>query len=81
MNETYSKIIPLSRQWCNAADMYCREVITLLRQAINTITEKQDEDLDYLSVAAQKSGLKVSIHNLVKLTAKYLTGYFFGSKC
>ena len=61
---------------CNAADMYRREMITILGEAINSISEKHDEDLDHLSVTAQKSGLKVSILNLLKLTGKYLTGYF-----
>ena len=60
----------------NAADMYRREVITVVGQAINSISEKHDEDLDHLSVTAQKCCLKVSILNFLKLTGKYLTGYF-----
>ncbi|XP_065681675.1 uncharacterized protein LOC124811063 isoform X2 [Hydra vulgaris] len=60
----------------NAADMYCREVITIVGEAINSLSEKSNEDSDHLLLSAQKSGLKISILNLLKLTAKFLIGYF-----
>ena len=60
----------------NAADIYRREVITLVGQAINSLSENVDEDSDSVLVTSQKSGLKISILNMLKLTAKFLTGYF-----
>ena len=62
----------------NAADMYRREAITVLGRAINDISEKasDDKEIGSTSVCGQKSGLKVSILNLLKLTSKFLIGYF-----
>ena len=61
----------------NSADMYRREVILLLGKAINQILEKHNKESDNLSITGQKSGRKISILNLLKLTAKFLIGYFF----
>ena len=58
----------------NAADMYRRKTISLLGRAVNTLSERSLEDR--LSITNQKSGLKVSIMNLLKATGKILIGYF-----
>ena len=58
----------------NAADMYRRKTISLLGRAVNTLSDRSLEDR--LSVTDQKSGLKVSILNLLKATGKLLIGYF-----
>ena len=69
--------ISLNNRMNNAADMYCREVITILGQAVSELCEKSmQEDIDGTSILDQKSGLKVSILNLLKLTANFLMGYF-----
>ena len=70
----------------NAADMYRRETIYILGQAINQITDPDDEaedEAEYAigmssgsSVTGQKSGLKISILNLLKLSGKFLIGHF-----
>nr|XP_047142833.1 uncharacterized protein LOC124817083 [Hydra vulgaris] len=70
------KAVKLDNILNNAADKYCREVITIVGEAINSLSEKSNEDLDHLLLSAQKSGLKISILNLLKLTAKFLIGYF-----
>ena len=47
--------------------------------AVNTISQKSDSVADYannVSITDQKSGLKISILNLLKLTAKFLIGHF-----
>ncbi|XP_065673105.1 uncharacterized protein LOC124805852 isoform X2 [Hydra vulgaris] len=70
------KAVKLDNILNNAADIYCREVITIVGEAINSLSEKSNEDSDHLLLSAQKSGLKISILNLLKLTAKFLIGYF-----
>ncbi|XP_065681295.1 uncharacterized protein LOC124817083 [Hydra vulgaris] len=70
------KAVKLDNILNNAADKYCREVITIVGEAINSLSKKSNEDLDHLLLSAQKSGLKISILNLLKLTAKFLIGYF-----
>ena len=61
----------------NAGDMYRREVITILGQAVNEISEKSvADDVQNNLISNQKSGLKVSILNLLKITANFLMGYF-----
>ena len=57
-----------------AADMYRRKTISVLGRAINTLSERSLEDR--LSITDRKSGLKVSILNLLKATGKLLIGYF-----
>ena len=64
----------------NVADMYRREAITILGNAVNVISEKSD-DVQNLSISGQKSGLKVSILNLLKLTAKFLIGHILVKGC
>ena len=60
----------------DASDMFRRELITVLDRAINMVTEKPPEELVDASVTNQKSGLKVNILNLIKLTSNLLMGYF-----
>ena len=75
-NQTIIKFDDLAN---NAADLFRREVITVLGDAINNLTESAEEnEFDELvgSVTGQKSGLKINILNLLKLTAKYMTGYY-----
>ena len=78
--EAYAKQtgVTLDNPLNNTADMYRREAITVLGRAVNDISEKasDDKDVGSMSVSGQKSGLKVSILNLLKLTSKFLTGYF-----
>jgi len=73
-NQTDVRILnPLN----NASDMFRREVITLLGTTINKLCETDNiqEGCD-ASITSQKSGLKVNILNLLKLSAKFLTGHF-----
>ena len=72
-NQTEVKLID---QLDNAADIYRRETIEILCYAVHTLTEKSSEDVYHVSVTGQESGLKVSILNLLKRTAKFLVGYF-----
>ena len=65
----------------NAADIFRRETIIILGEAINEICEKPETvDTEVAdsneSLTGQKSGLKISILNLLKHNAKYLIGYF-----
>ena len=61
----------------NSGDMYRREVITILGQAVNEISEKSvADDVQNNLIFNQKSGLKVSILNLLKITANFLMEYF-----
>ena len=62
----------------NAADMYRRKTISLLMHAVNTLSERSLEDR--LSITDQKSGLKLSILNLLKATGKLLIGYILMQK-
>ena len=59
----------------NSADIFRRETITILGQAINKLCEKPE---DNTGITAQKSASKVAILNLLKLCAKYLIGHFLG---
>ena len=70
--------IKLEEKLNNAADIYRREVITVLGRAINQLCEKStDGDVaTAVTVTGQKSGLKINILNLLKLTAKLLIGHF-----
>jgi len=64
----------------NAADMYRRETVHILAEAINQLCDKPDiaDDIDSISnsITNQKSGLKVSIFNMLKLSGKFLIGHF-----
>ena len=73
--------VKLDHKLENAADIFRRETIIILGEAINEICEKPETvdtevaDLNE-SLTGQKSGLKISILNLLKHNAKYLIGYF-----
>ena len=58
-------------------DMFRRELITVLDRAINMATEKPPDELVDASVINQKSGLKVNILNLIKLTSNPLWAIFY----
>ena len=63
----------------NAADMYRRETVYILANAINQLCDKPDFDgIDgsIESITNQKSGLKVSIFNTLKLSGKFLIGHY-----
>ena len=76
--EFYSKqsAINLTYAQGNAADMYRRENITTLGEAINALSDRSDYDINYITVTGQKTGLKISIRNLLIITANYLTRYY-----
>ena len=63
----------------NAGDLFRRESVFILSEAVEQICIKVSDpnDVDHGdSVTTQKSGLKLSILNLLKLVSKYLVGYF-----
>ena len=60
----------------NAADIYRREVITILEKAVSAVTEKQPDEVPGTSITDQKTGLKVYVLNLLKRKAHLLMGYF-----
>ena len=63
----------------NAGDLFRREGLFILSETINDICVKVSDpnDVDHgYSITNQKSGLKLSILNLLKLVSKYLIGYF-----
>ena len=76
--EIYSKQseVQLIEPLNNSGDMYSREAIIILGRAVNSISEKSSDDMNQTSISGQKSGLKVSILNLLKLTSKFLIGHF-----
>ena len=76
--EFYSKqsAINLTYAQGNAAHMYRRENITTLGEAINALSDRSDYDINYITVTGQKTGLKISIRNLLIITANYLTRYY-----
>ena len=76
--EFYSKqsAINLAHAQGNAADMYRRENITTLGETINALSDRSDYDINHITVTGQKTGLKISIPNLLIITANYLTGYY-----
>ena len=55
----------------NAADIYRREAVTILGKSIDDICELEDER-SQISIRRLKSGLKIRIRNLLKLTAQTL---------
>ena len=72
-------LIKLDNPSNNAADLFRREGITVLGDAINNLTESTEEnEFNEMagSVIGQKSGLKINILNLLKLTSKYMIGYY-----
>ena len=71
----------LNNMHSNAADMYRRETITILGQAVEDICEKEEHTEDGVSLSDQKSGLKVSILNFLKLSSKFLIGHFLVKNC
>ncbi|XP_066914461.1 uncharacterized protein [Clytia hemisphaerica] len=60
---------------CNASDMYRREGIPILAKAVEIMTQKEVEE-GSTAVVDQKSGLKLSILNMIKLTGKFLIGHY-----
>ena len=55
--------------------MWQMEAITILGNAVNVISENPD-DVQNLSISGHKTGLKISILNLLKLMVKFLIGHF-----
>ena len=76
--DTYSKqnTLKLKDSENNVSDMFRREVIQILGESISNMTELPIEGSDDFSVSSQKSGLKISILNLLKLSSKYLIGFY-----
>ena len=61
----------------NVADMYRRETITILGAAIDQLCDKGGETgQNSKSITDQKSGLKINILNVLKLSGKFLIGHF-----
>ena len=48
----------------------------VLGRAINKLCEQPDPELNRMTISGQKSGLKISILNLLKLTGQILIGHF-----
>ena len=76
--EFYSKQSAITQTHAqgNAADMYRRESITILGEAINALSDRSDEDINHITVTGQKTGLKISIQNLLIISAYYLIRYY-----
>ena len=70
--------VVLSDQCKNAADLFRRETITVLGKVIDKLCDKCDDDIgaNNLSITNQKSGLKISILNMLKLASNYMIGYY-----
>lgn len=68
--------IKLENEEGNSADIFRRETITILGEAINDICKKEDLSSEVASITNQKSSLKISILNLLKLNTKFLLGHF-----
>ena len=69
--------VTLKHRLDNAADIYRREVTTILDKAVSAVTEKKKTDeVPGASITDQKSELKVYILNLLKRIAHLLMGYF-----
>ena len=60
----------------NAADMYRRDAIPILAEAVCNMSENSNEETGLQSICDQKSGLKVGVLNLLKLTSSFLNGHF-----
>ncbi|XP_065682293.1 uncharacterized protein LOC136095516 [Hydra vulgaris] len=60
----------------NAADMFRRETMDILSKSINKLCENPDTELKEFSISGQKSGLKISILNIIKLSGKIIIGHF-----
>ena len=67
--------IQMNNMLHNAADMYRRETITILGKSIDDFCKLHDKK-SQISICGLKSGLKVSVRNLLKLTAQTLIGDF-----
>ena len=65
--------VKLSNPLSNIADIFCRETMPVLAEAINKLCKQV---LSENSVSDQKSGLKISLLNLIKLTGQMLIGHF-----
>ena len=73
--------VKLEHKLENAGDIFRCETIIILGEEINKICERSETvDTEVAdsneSLIGQKSGLKISILNLLKHNAKYLIGYF-----
>ena len=62
----------------DASDMYKREGLSILASAAENLSEKEGKNNSVVS--NQKSGLKISILNMIKLTGKYLIGNLLDEK-
>ena len=63
----------------NASDIFRKDVISLLGKAVTKMCERSeddDEDSRHISITQKKSGLKISILNLLKYCGKLLIGHF-----
>ena len=61
----------------NSADIFHRDVMTILGKAINDICERNEDNNDDDSILSHdKNGLKIYIYNTLKLAGKYLIGYY-----
>ena len=61
----------------DASDMYRREGISILALAAEKLSEKEEKEGEKNGVVSnQKSGLKIAILNMIKLTGKYVIGNY-----
>ena len=60
----------------NTADMFRNETVFVLNEAINLLCKKPVEETIQESISNQKSGLKLSIFNLLKLSGQMIMGHF-----
>ena len=65
--------VKLSNPLSNIADIFSRETMPVLAEAINKLCK---QEVSENSVSDQKSGLKISLLNLIKLTGQMLIGHF-----
>ena len=68
--------VTLSDMLNNSGDMFRKETIFILNDAINDLCEKPNEETIQNSTSNQKSGLKVNILNSLKLCAQIIIGHF-----
>ena len=74
-NQSHTVVEDLSN---GSSDMFRREGITILAAAAKKLSKKdikEGED-NNPAVSSQKSDLKISILNMIKLTAKYIIGHY-----
>ena len=71
--------VKLNNPFGNTADLYNRKMITVLGKTIDEMCEHESLKPNSTSISNQKSGLKISLLNLLKLTGQMFIGNFFSA--